>query len=230
MICFGEFLIFAIITCLILAVSFRVYMMFKLAFPTIISYPWPFPTDDRWRRKEKEITVVLAGSYNPPHKGHLAMLSYLSERYGHVIAVIGMNPTKKYAVSPAQRADLLQRMIEKCIIGTSNKGKNIKVQVVSGYIWRFAMKKQAKVLFRGIRTWEKDGIEESMLHKQNLYGPMLLGPLKWPLPTCFLEGVPEYRHVSSTLIRELCAKKDCLLLDQYIPSVMSSEVAKLYGG
>jgi len=196
---------------------------------------------------DKEVTVVLAGSYNPPHKGHLAMLTYLSERYGQVIAVIGMNPSKKYAVSPAQRADLLQQMIDKCIVkgdNTRSTGTNVRVEVVSGYIWRFAMKNHAKILFRGIRTWEKDGVEETILHKQNLYGPMLLGPLKWPLKTYFLEGVPEYRHVSSTTIRALCEKNrrpyhenntvtstdgDYTFLDQYIPNLMTAEVAKLYG-
>jgi len=248
MLCFQDLLLVLIITCLLAVLCFRVYMMYKLTYPTIISYPWSFPSNERWRRRDKQMTVVLAGSYNPPHKGHLAMLSYLSERYGQVIAVIGMNPLKKYAVSPAQRAELLQQMIQKCIIlkdgDKCDLGKNIRVQVVSGYIWRFAMKNQAKILYRGIRTWEKDGIEESMLHKQNLYGPMLLGPLKWPLPTYFLEGVPEYRHVSSTLIRELCEKnkshdkettrntsitRDYTLLDEYIPNALTAEVAKIYG-
>ena len=28
----------------------------------------------------------------------------------------------------------------------------------------------------------------------------------WPLQTIFLEGDPKYRHVSSTVTRQLCAK------------------------
>ena len=42
--------------------------------PTIITYPW------KREDKKSERTVVLAGSYNPPHLGHLAMLEYLSKR------------------------------------------------------------------------------------------------------------------------------------------------------
>ena len=68
------------------------------------------------------------------------------------------------------------------------------------------MKNNAKILFRGIRTWEKDGKEERALHKLNLWGPMLLGPMKWPLPTYYLEGDPTYTSVSSTLIRDRCKK------------------------
>lgn len=33
-------------------------------------------------------------------------------RYGQVIAVIGMNPSKTYQVSPFERAQLLQKLID----------------------------------------------------------------------------------------------------------------------
>ena len=44
-----------------------------ILWPTIITFPW------KQMDKEDRI-VVLAGSYNPPHLGHLAMLEYLSKR------------------------------------------------------------------------------------------------------------------------------------------------------
>ena len=60
------------------------------------------------------------------------------------------------------------------------------------------------MFFRGIRSWEKDGSDERQLQILNTWGPMLLGPLVWPIPTIYLEGNPKYNHVSSTLIRKLC--------------------------
>ena len=62
----------------------------------------------------------------------------------------------------------------------------------------------ATVLYRGIRTWEKDGKEERDLHILNSWGPLVFGPLKWPLKTWFLEGDKRYLHLSSTLIRNAC--------------------------
>jgi cytidyltransferase-like protein len=87
-----------------------VILVKPILFPTIISFPW-LDVDDDTTTKRKQ-TVILAGSYNPPHLGHLAMLRYLSKRYEKVIAVIGFNPNKKYPVSPEQRKQLLQMMIQ----------------------------------------------------------------------------------------------------------------------
>lgn len=79
--------------------------------------------------------------------------------------------------------------------------------VVQGYIWRYAKRHNGSLFFRGIRSWEKDGSDERALQILNTWGPILLGPLVWPIPTMYLEGNPKYNHVSSTLIRNLCQKQ-----------------------
>jgi hypothetical protein len=56
-------------------------LIWPIIFPRILSYPWPMSEDYQHRRKDRNHTVVLAGSYNPPHSGHMAMIRYLSERY-----------------------------------------------------------------------------------------------------------------------------------------------------
>ena len=49
--------------------------------PMVLSYPWRMPESNSYRERDKTRTVVMAGSFNPPHLGHLAMLEYLSKRY-----------------------------------------------------------------------------------------------------------------------------------------------------
>jgi bifunctional ADP-heptose synthase (sugar kinase/adenylyltransferase) len=78
---FGESLVPVVVwttvgALVILAASLLVPIMN----PTIIEYPWQFPSSDRQRQNDKKKVVLLAGSYNPPHNGHVAMLEHLSKR------------------------------------------------------------------------------------------------------------------------------------------------------
>lgn len=124
--------------------------------------------------------------------------------------------------------------------------------VVEGYIWRYAKRVGATLFCRGIRSWEKDGRDERSLQFLNTWGPLLLGPLNWPIPTIYLEGNPKYNHVSSTLIRQICiraqeqqqlvhdddgatgttqifSKDKEAALTQLVPENTARRVAELYG-
>ena len=83
-------------------------------------------------RSERKHTVIFAGSFNPIHNGHLKMLKYLAAKHsdGKVIAVVGFNAKKTYAVSPEQRVE----MIERACAEDPNL-QNVKAVSVKGYIW-----------------------------------------------------------------------------------------------
>jgi pantetheine-phosphate adenylyltransferase len=212
-------------------------LVFRVVFPTIISHPWSIPPkDSRQSKFDKKSTVVLAGSFNPPHLGHLVMIRYLADRYGRVICCIGVNPNKTYDVTPQSRAEILREML------SHDEGcKNITVEVVSGYIWRFARTQNVSLFFRGIRTWDADGGDERTLQILNTWGPLILGWI-WPMNTIFLEGDPRYIHVSSTLVRQMCARRREAIesegnnahhsdeeLTQLVPEIVASKVAEVYG-
>jgi cytidyltransferase-like protein len=164
-----SFLPFFCCTCLGLLFSALAILIYPILFPNIITFPWETTKD------KKDCTVIFAGSYDPPHNGHLALLEYLSRRYTKVIAVIGYNPNKKYLVSSQDRAKLLQTMIQTAFPSAA-KNNNIQVEVVEGYIWRYAKRVGATIFYRGIRSWSQDGSYERLLHISNTLGPILLGP------------------------------------------------------
>ncbi len=94
------------------------YLFYQLNHPTILAFPWSSSSSsDRRKRKDKNIKVVFAGSFNPPHNGHLGMVEYLASRYKEVVVVIGVNPNKTYAVTPEQRAEILTKMIKTLNLG-----------------------------------------------------------------------------------------------------------------
>mmetsp|Transcript_17853 Transcript_17853/g.29547 ORF Transcript_17853/g.29547 Transcript_17853/m.29547 type:complete len:120 (-) Transcript_17853:186-545(-) len=80
-------------------------LLWPLAFPTIHTYPWKSP------KNQNRDTVILAGSFNPPHYGHRAMLQFLAKKHATVICVVGHNKNKTYEVSPDERASLLRKML-----------------------------------------------------------------------------------------------------------------------
>eukprot|EP00531_Pseudo-nitzschia_arenysensis_P008055 CAMPEP_0116123428 /NCGR_PEP_ID=MMETSP0329-20121206/4745_1 /TAXON_ID=697910 /ORGANISM="Pseudo-nitzschia arenysensis, Strain B593" /LENGTH=237 /DNA_ID=CAMNT_0003617347 /DNA_START=190 /DNA_END=903 /DNA_ORIENTATION=- len=203
--------------------------VYRILRPSIVEYPWDECSGEESQKLNQ--TVVFAASYNPPHHGHIRMLEYLSRRYKKVIAVVGFNPKKKYLVSPEERADLLREMLK-------SRAQNVTVEVVEGYIWRYAKRIGASIFFRGIRSWEKDGRDERHLQMLNTWGPLLYGPLAIPIPTIYIEGDPRYNHVSSTLIRSICdSHRDTAeqnesieaSLSELVPSEVAEKVAKLYG-
>lgn len=171
---------------------------------------------------KKKGAVVLAGSYNPPHKGHIAMLAHLSRRYDKIYAVVGYHPGKVYAVTADQRCEVLTTM-------TAHLG-NVEPVAVEGYIWRWAFASDVTGVYRGIRSWHQDGMAERWLELQNRVGPMVLGPL-WPYQTTFLclpapgedggsKGGPNSNlNVSSTEVR------DRLRRGEYIDDLVGSAKA-----
>jgi phosphopantetheine adenylyltransferase len=110
--------------------------------------------------------------------------------------------------------------------------------VASGYIWRYAMANNAKIFFRGIRSWEQDGKDERALHLTNLWGPLVCGPLKWPLPTHYLEGDPKYTSLSSTFVRDRCKEikenkestsgKALADLSLFVPQEVVDDIVRAY--
>jgi len=87
------------------------------------------------------------------------------------------------------------------------------------------------MFYRGIRNWDKDGADERALQILNTWGPILLGPLFWPIPTQYLEGNPKYNHVSSTLIRDLCKNKGTdnqKALVELVPANVADLVSNFY--
>lgn len=99
-----------------------------------------------------------------------------------------------------------------------------------------------QIFIRGIRSWEKDGIDERKLQIQNTWGPLVLGPLWWPLRTIFIEGKPQYIHISSTIIRNIINQQTTIRtttfdnsessihkeLSNLVPECLVNDIIKLY--
>ena len=88
----------------LLLVALLLWLLWPLCCPTVQPHPYPTPTKPAG-------CCVLAGSFNPPHEGHLAMIAHLSATHRRVCVAVGFNPRKAYAVAPDCRAALLREMM-----------------------------------------------------------------------------------------------------------------------
>lgn len=188
-------------------------LFFLLIRSPVVSFPYGRPS-------REDVSVVQAGSFNPPHRGHMQILKYLSQRFQHVFVVIGFNPNKTYPVSPEQRKQLLETAIRELSL------TNVTVHIWTDYIWRFAFAKGAKYLVRGIRSWKKDFVEEKLLEFLNIFGPFFIGGL-WPIRTAYVKANPEFASISSTKIRKLA--DEGTTLENLLHSSICEEVTRLYG-
>ena len=148
-------------------------------------------------REKNEASIAFAASFNPPHKGHVAILAQLARDYASVVAIVAVNPNKNYAVSAETRKAILKQLVKELHL------PNVRVEITTDYAWRFCTKHGIPWLARGIRTFAKDGFAEKILECQNLMAPIMLGPFALPVRTQYLlcGEHKELAQISSTQVR-----------------------------
>lgn len=166
--------------------------------------------------------VLYAGSWNPPHRGHVALLRSMAAHHDRVYACVGHNSRKRYAVSAERRAQLVRAAVA---ADEKLRGK-VEVIVESGYVWRAARRHGCTVLFRGIRTWKDDGAAELWLHVLNVLGPIFLGPFLRPVETRYIIAEPDMAKLSSSAVRDAVANGASL--GKLVPAAIASDVRTLY--
>lgn len=135
--------------------------------------------------------------------------------------MIAVNTNKTYVVSGEDRQRLLETMLAE--VGLSEK---VEVVVCSEYVWQFGKRVGAKVLYRGVRSWEQDGKAERYLEWLNTIGPITIGKTM-PIPTYYLGGNPAFQNASSTLLRARAINGE--EVSELVPPGCAAAVLQLYG-
>merc|ERR1711861_83856 len=81
-------------------------------------------------------------------------------------------------------------------------------------------------MYRGIRSWKKDGCGEKFLELQNIFGQAFLGRER-PLPTLYMYSDPSFQHLSSTSIRERLVAGSSI--SDVVPAGCAQMVSAAYG-
>ncbi len=131
--------------------------------------------------------AVYPGTFDPITNGHLDVIERASKLFDEVIVGIAHNINKNPLFSKEERKELVQK--------TAGKYKNVKVEVFSGLLVDFAVKKKAKVIVRGLRAISDFEFEFQMSLTNRKLAPQVT--------TVFLMPNEKYTYLNSSLVREL---------------------------
>ena len=135
-------------------------------------------------------TCVFAGSFDPPHLGHMDVIGKCNIMFDKVVVAIGVNDQKTYAYPLEKRLEMLK--------AACAKYENVTVTSFDGWLADFMKEVGTPYYVRGIRD-QKDYEYESKNFEINVK--------KNPdIETLFVPCSKDVKNISSTRIKQLLSE------------------------
>jgi pantetheine-phosphate adenylyltransferase len=145
--------------------------------------------------------AVYTGSFDPITLGHLNVIERGSRLVDRLIIGIGINSEKKGLFLPAERLELVRRVVAHL--------DNVSVETFEGLAVNFVKSCDSQVMIRGVRPMTDIAAEFTMM--------MANRQLNDQLETVFLMADGDYAHVSSSLIKQITPLADDDQLRRFVP-------------
>ena len=129
-------------------------------------------------------TALCPGSFDPPTNGHADVIARTIALFDRVVVAVIDNPSKQTIFTLEERESLLKEMY----------GDDIEVTTFDGLLVDHVREVGADTVVKGVRTVE-DYEYETQMAQMNRH---MTG-----METMFLPTRPEYRFISSTLVKEI---------------------------
>ncbi|MGC8658462.1 MAG: pantetheine-phosphate adenylyltransferase [Desulfomonilaceae bacterium] len=129
--------------------------------------------------------AIYPGTFDPFHNGHLEIIHRALGAFDQVIVALGLNPEKATLFSLEERLDMIRNSV--------NGDPRIQSDSFDGLLVRYAEKKKASAIIRGLRA-VSDFEYEFQLALMNR-------KLSRKIETYFLMTAHRYLYVSSRIIK-----------------------------
>jgi len=136
--------------------------------------------------------AYLAGSFDPPTKGHLDILEQALAIADEVVVGIGVHAGKSPMFSFEERAEMVRKSTETLEIGAETR---IRVESFDGLVVDAAARAGATLLVRGLRDGSDLDYEMQMAGMNGAMAPKIR--------TVFLPASPHLRAITATLVRQI---------------------------
>jgi pantetheine-phosphate adenylyltransferase len=133
------------------------------------------------------VRAIYPGSFDPLTNGHLDLIERGSKIFEELIVAILRNSEKDPLFTLPERKEMLQEMVKNF--------PNVRVDSFDGLLVDYAMKKNAKVVLRGIRAISD--------YEYELQMALMNRKLQPRLETVFMASGETYSYLSSRLVKEI---------------------------
>lgn len=150
---------------------------------------------------------VYAGSFCPVTKGHVDAIEKASRLVDKLYVVAGFNVAKNYSIPVDARLGMLKRAVGHL--------RNVEAVAYEGMMTDFCKQVKATVMIKSVRN---------AMDTQSVIDLADVNEAYWDGETVFVVGSKAYRHVSSSLVRELAGLKQDF--SAYVPDNCFDEITK----
>ena len=138
--------------------------------------------------RAQRVIAIYPGSFDPPTNGHLDLIERGSKIFDQLVVAILRNPEKKEPLfTIEERIKMLQEVTRDCT--------NVEVESFNGLLVDYAVRRQARVILRGLRAISDYENEMNMALMNRKLDPNL--------ETVFMMPAVAYTFLSSRLVREV---------------------------
>ena len=152
---------------------------------------------------------VFPGSFDPPTKGHLNLISRASAMFDHVTVTVMHNIHKSGTIPVSKRLEMLRT--------ACREFDNVSIESWDGLLADYMKQKKETIILRGIR-----GAEELDRELQSAAANRLLNK---HMETVFLPSDPGMTGISSTAVREIAAFEGDI--SPFVPPELTEEISQL---
>jgi pantetheine-phosphate adenylyltransferase len=131
--------------------------------------------------------AIYPGSFDPVTLGHLDIIKRAAEQFDRVIVCVMFNSLKKGLFTPAERVELIQRVVADL--------PNVEVDASDQLLAEYAKEKGASCIVKGLRAMSDFEEEFQMANINRKLNPKL--------DTVFLTASQEYTYLSSSVVKEM---------------------------
>ena len=149
------------------------------------------------------VTAIFPGTFDPVTVGHLDLVRRALPFFDQLVVAVGDNAAKQPLFPARVRADMVQAALNAdcaedggggILVRTEQLAQKVSVVIYTGLLVDCAAEVGADVVVKGLRTGADFDYElVQATHNRDLSG----------LETLFLPTSPQWRHVSSSGVREL---------------------------